>query len=352
MQANEYVKVEGRLNPLAVQSQEVRIGKMKYKFRQKRLRQEVLRDRIRRNTEYRRILSNPTKNMTSAIQEQMVQNTYTDQHELWSWSGLTGTGKSRAVIWLAEGFFNYQGKNFDVNKFISWSGTELLMQMNKYGDPDVFFIKDEMPDIMVGIGSMSEWQALKRVSATIRKKKISIATIDPAGRTFISSVNYYFETWDYDWDIYDIRGNIIEARPNVTRCIVYDEFHIPFGYIITGLPSSKVINAYEQKKSNFLDRQTKGGFDDLTEKHLAYAYVFSKMPKYVDLCSEERKGTKSKRIAYIWSMLPALGFGPASKTQVELIETQSMMFVLSELPDVVVKNVEKTVEKWIGQSVV
>lgn len=246
--------------------------------------------------------------------------------------GETGTGKSNVLSYLCEYISKKSNQEFSVDHICFTRAEKLEIIKSKLGFKSGFDISDEMIATkrgmsfgldeqkrgIFGVGASREREELKTIMDIIRKLQTYHAFLSPELQAMGVS-HYYLEAWGIDYE------------KGFNKCIVYDKFMMPMGFILTRKTSDKIWQDYSLKKNKFISETATG-----TER----ASGMSSQRRAEDLLEDplfNLAKSKGEKLVAVTVKYPNL-----AKTEVELIYSLAILISRAKKEGIPFDNIPET----------
>lgn len=233
--------------------------------------------RLINDSTFKRVLMRDcTDKFISSMKKVVDPNHLHEMNSIWSMSGLTGTGKSIAVMSLLKLIVP---SRFSYKNFCFFD--EEILELAKEVPRDSFIVRDEGTQKGVfGVGSTRQSAMLSLITEVSRKRGLSLCFIEPTEKPN-DIVKWYLETIDMD-----IENRITRVALKEPRTMQYvGAIYVPV------LPESDPdwIN-YNLRKDKFIEDTTEGKMTGAKSDPLSLAkQIFEEVDTELYRTKKERK---------------------------------------------------------------
>jgi len=278
--------------------------KMDLNFSLSPLGDEALKEEMRYKEQYRSVLN---KDLTSKFIEELKLTSYkhnptSNQNIEIDVIGRRRSGKSYLALKIIElAMEKIGGFDFDINEHLFYTNQDLVdyLMDNITNLKNVWLWKDE-EHLEIGQDSVVNRIKVERFADECGKKRINIIWCS-VSKQYMINTDYTIRRLDFD------------RTKNVARSIVLDGVTgVPLGCIFTGLPSQKMLTAYEKAKDEHLKTLLVG------ERILDYRNILRDIIDYFDLTDKKISKKELKTLI-------GLKYGDLSLSQIDsIVSTYSL----------------------------
>jgi hypothetical protein len=164
--------------------------------------------------------------------------------------GSQGTGKSYVALYTLEKMAKFMNKPVNLDN-VFFTLDDLSIGVERVGRNEVLVLDEQIETS--GQGSSAERKGLVNIERVVRQHKLNFFFLAP--EHIRHTYHYYLRVWQPGAFKPFNPNKTVEEQWELSRSVIYNVDNHPFGWIITAKPTNiKFLEAYEKKKSEFIDR--------------------------------------------------------------------------------------------------
>jgi hypothetical protein len=233
-----------------------------------------------------------TKDVTELLKQKFQVIGLNPMNIIMSVEGAQGSGKSYAVISLAEYLSIHTNIPLDIDN-VCFSITDMLSRIKDVKKRAILILDEQV--LAFGMGSGAEKEGLANIERVVRKFKLNLFFLAP---DYIPHVyHYHLETWEPGSDKKFDFTKPLKGQWKFEQLIIFNRRKYPFGHIWTATPrDTQFLAEYEEKKELFINNLLLGKVGNRPKQIQKVADDFIADSDFIDAFRKKRRVSTKRHL--------------------------------------------------------